>query len=51
MGTRVKAKKGKTKERWMDGVRRRVTNQGLTEKDARDRYIRKNLVLGEGKPL
>jgi hypothetical protein len=32
------------KERWIDGVRRSMTNHGL-----RDRW--RNLVLGEGKPL
>jgi hypothetical protein len=41
---------GKT-QREMDGVRRSMTNFGLTEEDTRDRDIRKNLVLGEGKPL
>jgi hypothetical protein len=32
-----------------DGVRRGMTNHGLTEEDTRDRG--RNLVLGEGKPL
>jgi hypothetical protein len=38
------------KERWMDGVRRSMTNHGLTEEDNRDRDRWRNLVLGEGKP-
>jgi hypothetical protein len=38
MGTRGSAKKGKT-QRVMDGVRRSVTNHGVTEEDARDRDI------------
>jgi hypothetical protein len=43
------AKKGKPKERWIEGVRRSMANHGLTEEDTRDRW--RNLVLGEGKPL
>jgi hypothetical protein len=39
------------KERWIDGVRRSMTNHGLTEEDTRDRDRWRNLVLGEGKPL
>jgi hypothetical protein len=39
-GTR---RRGRPKERWIDGVRRSMTNHELTEED--------NLVLGEGKPL
>jgi hypothetical protein len=50
MGTRGKAKKAKTR-REMDGVRRSMANHGLTEEDTRDRYKRRNLVLGEGKPM
>jgi hypothetical protein len=38
------------KERWIDGVRRSMTNHGLTEEDARDRDRWRSLVLGEGKP-
>jgi hypothetical protein len=38
------------KERWIDGVRRSMTNHGLTEEDTRDRDRWRNLVLGEGKP-
>jgi hypothetical protein len=49
MGTRGNAKKGK--ERWIDGVRRSMTNHGLTEEDTRDRDRWRNLVLGEGKSL
>jgi hypothetical protein len=45
-GTR---RRGRPKERWIDGVRRSLTNHGLTEEDTRDRW--RNLVLGEGKPL
>jgi hypothetical protein len=47
-GTR---RRGRSKERWIDGVRRSMTNHGLTEKDTRDRDRWRNLVLGEGKPL
>jgi hypothetical protein len=47
-GTR---RRGRPKERWEDGVRRSVTNHGLTEEDTRDRDRWRNLVLGEGKPL
>jgi cysteinyl-tRNA synthetase len=50
MGTRGNAKKGKT-HRQTDGVRRSMTNHGLTEEDTRDRDRWRNLVLGEGKPL
>jgi hypothetical protein len=35
----------------MDGVRWRMTNHGLTEEGFRDRDIRGNLILGEGKLL
>jgi hypothetical protein len=42
---------GRPKERWIDGVRRSMTNHGLKEEDTRDRDRRRNLVLGEGKPL
>jgi hypothetical protein len=48
MGTRGNAKKGKRKERWIDGVRWSMTNHGLTEEDTRDRDRWLNLVLGEG---
>jgi hypothetical protein len=47
-GTR---RRGIPKERWLDGVRRSMTNHGLTEEDTRDRDRWRNLVLGEGKPL
>jgi hypothetical protein len=47
-GTR---RRGRPKERWIDGVRRIVTNHGLTKEDTRDRDRWRNLVLGEGKPL
>jgi hypothetical protein len=47
-GTR---RRGRPKDRWIDGVRRSMTNHGLTEEDTRDRDRWKNLVLGEGKPL
>jgi hypothetical protein len=49
MGTRGNARKGKAKERWIDGVRRSMTNHGLTVEDTRDRDRWRNLVLGEGK--
>jgi hypothetical protein len=47
-GTR---RRGRPKERWIDGVRRSMTDNGLTEEDTRDRDRWRNLVLGEGKPL
>jgi hypothetical protein len=47
-GTR---RRGRSKERWIDGVRRRLTNHGLTEEDTRNRDRWRNLVFGEGKPL
>jgi hypothetical protein len=47
-GTR---RRGRPKERGIDGVRRSMTNHGLTEEDTRDRDRWRNLVLGEGKPL
>jgi hypothetical protein len=33
------------KDRWIDGVRRSMTNHGLTEEDTRDRDRWRNLVL------
>jgi hypothetical protein len=30
-------RRGRSKERWIDGVRRSMTNHGLTEEDTRDR--------------
>jgi hypothetical protein len=36
---------------WMDGVRWNMIKHGLTEEDTRDMDMRRNLVLGEGKPL
>jgi hypothetical protein len=45
-GTR---RRGRPKERWIDGVRWSMTDHELTEEDTRDRW--RNLVLGEGKPL
>jgi hypothetical protein len=47
-GTR---RRGRPKERWIDGVRQSMTNHGLTVEDTRDRDRWRNLVLGEGKPL
>jgi hypothetical protein len=47
-GTR---RRGRPKERWIDGVRQSMTNHGLTEEDTRDRDRWRNLVLGEEKPL
>jgi hypothetical protein len=47
-GTR---RSGRPKERWIDGVRRSMKNNGLTEEDTRDRDSWRNLVLGDGKPL
>jgi hypothetical protein len=37
-GTR---RRGRPKERWIDGVRRSMTNNGLTEEDTRDRDMAK----------
>jgi hypothetical protein len=42
---------GRPKERWINEVRRSMTNHGLTEEDTRDRDRWRDLVLGEGKPL
>jgi hypothetical protein len=36
-------RRGRPKERWIDGVRRSMTNHGLTDEDTRDRG--QNLVL------
>jgi hypothetical protein len=47
-GTR---RRGRPQERWIDGIRRSMTNHGLTEVDTRDRDRWRSLVLGEGKPL
>jgi hypothetical protein len=47
-GTR---RRGRPKERWIDGVRRSMTNHGLREEDTRDRDRWRNIVLGGGKPL
>jgi hypothetical protein len=47
-GTR---RRGRRKEKWIDGVRQSMTNHGLTEDDTGDGDRWQNLVLGEGKPL
>jgi hypothetical protein len=44
-------RRGRPKEKWIDGARRSMTNHGLTEEDTRDRDRWQNLVLGGGKPL
>jgi hypothetical protein len=44
-------RRGRPKERWIDGVRWSMTNHGLTEEDTRDRDRWRSLVLGEGNPL
>jgi hypothetical protein len=44
-------RRGRPKERWIDGIRRSMTNHGLTEEDTRDRHRWRNLVLGEAKSL
>jgi hypothetical protein len=44
-------RRGRPRERWIQGVRRSMTNRGLTQEDTRDRDRWQNLVLGEGKPL
>jgi hypothetical protein len=46
-----KRRRGRPKKRWIDGVRRSMTNHGLTEEVTRDRDRWRNLVLGEGRPL
>jgi hypothetical protein len=46
-----KRRKRTPKERWIDGVRRSMTNRGLTEEDSKDRDRWRNLVLGEEKLL
>jgi hypothetical protein len=46
-----KRRRGRPKERWIDGVRRSMTNHGLRKEDTRDRDRWRNLVLGKGKPL
>jgi hypothetical protein len=40
-------RRGRPKERWIDGVRRSMTNHGLTEEDTGGRDRWQNLVLGE----
>ena len=47
----VTQRKGRPKERWMDRVRRSMTEFGLIDEDDRDRDMWRNLVLGEGRPL
>jgi hypothetical protein len=42
-GTR---RRGRPKERWIDGVRRSMTNHGLTEEDTRGRDRWRNLSFG-----
>jgi hypothetical protein len=37
MGTRGNEKKARLKEGWIDGLRRSMTNDRLTEEDTRDR--------------
>jgi hypothetical protein len=49
--TEEKRRRGRPKERCIDGVRRSMINHGLTEKDTRGRDRWRNFVLGEGKPL
>jgi hypothetical protein len=44
-------RRGRPKERWIDGARWNMTNHGLIEEDTTDRDRWRNLVLGEGKPL
>jgi len=46
----MKEKKGRPKKRWMTGVRRSMTNHGLTGGDNTDRDTWRNLVLDAGKP-
>ena len=51
MVTRGNTKDEKTKERWVDGIRRSVITHGLTAEDTAEKDMRRKLVLGEGKPL
>jgi hypothetical protein len=44
-------RRGRPKDRWIDGVRRSMTNHGLTEEDTTNRARWRNLVWSEGKPL
>jgi hypothetical protein len=43
--------KGRTKERWINGVRWNMANHGLTEHYNKEWYVCRYLVLGEGKTL
>jgi hypothetical protein len=51
MVTRGNTKEMKTKEKCVDGIRWSVTTHGLTADDTGEKDMRRNLVLGEGKPL
>jgi hypothetical protein len=51
MVTRGNTKEEENKEGWMDGIRWSVTSHGLTEEDNGEKDMRRNLVLGEEKPL
>jgi hypothetical protein len=42
---------GRPKERWIDGVRRSMSNHGLIEEDTRDRDRWEKLSFGEENPL
>jgi hypothetical protein len=50
MGNRGKTEEGKTKRK-VEGVRRSMTEGGLTEDDDRDRDMWRNLAVGEGRLL
>lgn len=43
--------KGRTKERWINGVGWNMANYGLTEHYNKEWYVCRYLVLGEGKIL
>jgi hypothetical protein len=51
MVTRRNTKEEETKEGWIDGIRCSVTSHRLTEDDTWEKDMRRNLVLGKGKPL
>jgi hypothetical protein len=51
MVTRGNTKEEETKARWVDGISWSMTTHGLTAEDNGEKDMRRNLVLGEGKPL
>jgi hypothetical protein len=49
--TEGKRRKGRHRQRWMDGVSWSIAKHGPTEEDTRDRDLWRNLDLGEGKQM